>query len=148
MYSSHFSFYYSDRKSSNIRKTHLCHLDEIVFNALSNPKMAVIISNVSIKNQVAISIAHIHTHDSPIVKTIHHTINITFTKAELFAIRCGLNQAIWLTNIEHIIIITDIIHATKRIFNSSIYLYQIQSVAIPKEIREFFKRNDRNSIYF
>jgi len=59
-----------------------------------------------------------------------------------------LNQAIWLTNIEHIIIITDMIHTAKRIFDSSIHLYQIQSVAISKEIREFSKRNNCNSIDF
>jgi len=67
---------------------------------------------------------------------------------ELFAIMCGLNQAIWLTNIEYIIIITDAIHTAKRIFNSFIYLYQIQPVAIPKKIRGFSKRNDHNSIDF
>ena len=124
LYSSH-SFYHSDRKGSNTRKTHLCYLDEIVFNVSSNPKMAVVISDASIKNQVTTSITHMYTHDSPIVKTINHTINATFTEAELFAIRCRLNQAIWLTNIKHIIVITDAIYAAKRIFDSSIHLYQI-----------------------
>ena len=50
LYSSCFSFHYLNRKSSNIRKTHLCHLDEIVFNILSDSKTAIVISDTSIKN--------------------------------------------------------------------------------------------------
>ena len=148
LYSSHFSFYHLNRKNSNMRKTHLHYLDEIVFNASSNPKMAVDISDTSIKNWVTTSIAHVHTYDSSVVKIIYHTVNITSTEVELFAIRYGLNQALQLTNIEHIIVITDAIHTTKRIFDLSIHLYQIQLVVIFKEIREFFKRNDYNSIDF
>jgi len=125
IYSSCFSFHYSDRKSSNTKKTHLHFLDKTVFNASSDPKMAVVISDTSIKNQVAISIAHIYTYDSLVIKTIHYAINITSTEIELFAIRYRVNQAIWLTNIEHIIIITDTIYTTKRIFDLSSYPYQI-----------------------
>jgi len=91
MYSSYFSFHHSDRKNSNTRKTYLHHLDKIVFNVLSDPKIAVVISNASIKNQVTISIAYIHTYDSSIVKTIYYTVNITFTEVKLFTIRYGLN---------------------------------------------------------
>ena len=72
--------------------------------------MAIVISNLSIKNQVTTSITHIYTYNFSVIKTIHYAVNITSTKVELFAIRCGLNQAIWLTNIEYIIIITDLIH--------------------------------------
>ena len=148
IYPSHFTFHHSDRKNSNTRKTHLYHLNEIVFSTSIDPKMAFVISDASLKNQVVTSIAHVHIHDSSVVKTIHHTVNITSTEAELFVIRCGLNQAIWLTNIEHIIVITDSMHTTKTIFNLSIHLYQIQLAAIFKEIREFFKRNCLNSIDF
>jgi len=99
-----------------------------------SPKTAIIISDTSIKNQVTTSIAHVHTHDFSVIKTIYHAVNIISTEVELFAIRCGLNQAIWLTNIKHIIVITDSIHTAKKIFDSSIHLYQIQSAAISKEI--------------
>ena len=91
MYSSYFSFHHSDRKNSNTRKTYLHHLDKIVFNVSSDPKIAVIISNTSIKNQVTTFIAHIHTYGSSIVKTIYYTVNITSTEVELFTIRYGLN---------------------------------------------------------
>ena len=107
----------------------------------TDPKTTIVVLDVTIKNQVAISIAHIHIHDSPIIKTIYHTVNITFTEAELFVIRCGLNQATQLTNIEQIVVITDSIYATKKIFDSSIYPYQVQTISISKEFKEFFRRN-------
>ena len=93
-------------------------------------------------------IAHIHIHNTPIVKKIHHIINVTSTKAKLFVIRCGLNQTTQLTNIEHIIFVTNSIHVAKKIFNSSIHLYQVQTLSIFKELREFFIRNHHNSIKF
>jgi len=148
MFLSCFLFYLSDRKSTETRKTYLHKLDEIISNALTDPKMAIIISDVSIKNQVATSIAHIHVYDSPIIKTIHHAVNVTFTEAELFAIRYGLNQAIQLSNIECIFVITDSIHMAKKIFDSLIHPYQVQTLVISKEIREFFKRSHHNSIDF
>jgi len=70
------------------------------------------------------------------------------TEAELFAIRCGINQAIHLPNIKKIFIVIDSIHAAKRIFDSSSHPYQSQSAAILGELREFFKRNINNSIKF
>ena len=92
---------------------------------MTDSNTTIIISDMSIKNQVTISIAHVHIHDSLIVKTIYYIVNIISTEAELFAIRCGLNQAIWLTNIKNIVIITDSIHIAKNIFNLSVYLYQV-----------------------
>ena len=83
--------------------------------------VTIIASDASIKNNVAMSIAHIHTHDKPLVKTIHHTVNVTSTEVELFAFRCDINQAMHINNISKIIIITDSIHVVKRIFNLSIH---------------------------
>jgi len=50
-------------------------------------------------------------------------INITITEAELFAIRCGINQAVEMASINHIIVITDFLHATHKIFDLLVYLY-------------------------
>jgi len=110
--------------------------------------MAVVVLDASIKNQVATLIAYIHIHNNPIVKTFHHAINVTFTEAEFFAIRCGINQAIQLSNISHIIVVTDSMHAAKKIFDSSIYPYQIQLSTISKELVEFFKKDQHNTIEF
>ena len=59
--------------------------------ALLDCSHVLIISDVGIKNNVAISIAHIYVQNRPIIKTIHHTTNITSTKAKLFAIRYKLS---------------------------------------------------------
>jgi len=148
MFPSCFSFYPPDRKSAETRKIYLCKLDKIVFNASTGPETAIIVSDMDIKNQVDTSIAYVHIHDPPIIKTIYHAVNIISTEAELFAIRYGFNQAIWLSNIECIVITTDSIYMAKKIFDSFIYPYQVQILAISKKIREFFKRNHYNSIDF
>ena len=96
---------------------------------------------MSIKNQVATSIAHIHVYDNQVIKTLYHTVNIIFTEAELFAIRCGINQATQLANINHIVIIIDSLHAAKQIFDLLIYPHQIHSAITFRELREFFIRN-------
>ena len=137
-----------NRKSAETRKTYLYKLNKIVFNASDNFKAAFIVLDTSIKNNIVISITHIHIYNSPIIKTIYYVINIISIKAELFTIRCSLNQASCLANIKCIVIITNFIHILKKMFNLSIYPYQIQTLAISKEIREFFKRNHYNSLEF
>jgi len=82
-----------DRKCEKGKRVHIYKLDETTLQALADSKTAVIISDVNIKNQVAISIVHIHIYDNLIIKTLYHIVNITCTKAKLFAIRCGINQA-------------------------------------------------------
>ena len=148
VFSSYFSFHSMNRRNEESIKPYICELDEITFQASSDPKTAVVVSDISIKNQVTTSITYIYIHDSPVIKTIHHIINITFTEAKLFAIRYSINQATWLSNINQIIIIMDLIHATKRIFGSSIHSYQIQSLFISRELREFFNKDYLNSIKF
>ena len=115
--------------SSNV-KNHIKNLDDITFRALSNPSSSIVVSNASIKNHVAILISHIHLYDKPIIKTIHKAVNITTTETELFAIWCGINQAVGITNINYIIVITDLLHTAKKIINSSLHSYQIHSAAI------------------
>jgi len=68
------------------------------------------------------------------MKTIHHVINITFTKAELFAIRCGINQTTQLQGLNKIIIVTNSIHSAKKIFDYSLYSHQVHSAAISHEL--------------
>ena len=94
-----FSFHLSNKKYTIGKKVHPHKLDKIILLVSVDPKTTIVMSNASIKNQVAMSIAHIHIHDTPIIKTIHHAINVTSTKAELLVIRCGLNQTTQLTNI-------------------------------------------------
>jgi len=73
-----------------------------------------------------------------IVKNIHHTMNVTLSEAEHFAIRCGNNHAFQLQNILCIVIITDIIFAARKIFDLNIHPQQLYSVAILQDLKVFF----------
>jgi len=97
---------------------------------------------------VATSIAYIHICDRPIVKTLHYTVNITSMEAELFAIRCSINQAANSQGISKIIVITDLIHLAKRIFNSLSHPFQVHAVSILSKLRNFCTLNLNNEIKF
>ena len=110
--------------------------------------MAIVISNTSIKNDIATSVSHIHIWDKPLIKTVYHVAYITSTEAELFVIRCGINQACSKEDISRIIIVTDSIHAAKKIFDTKSHPYQIHATAILKELRQFFSKCQGNHIEF
>jgi len=117
-------------------------------DSLINQNMVLIISDTSIKNNVATSISHFYRGQEIITKSVHHTMNIISTEAELFAIRCGINCAIHLQNVECIIVITDATPAAKQIFDISMHLYQLHSITIFKDLRGFFNKNPNNLIDF
>ena len=119
-----------------------------MLRASSNPILTIVVSDTSIKNYIATLISHIYSFNKPVVKTIHRAINVITTEAELFTIQCGINQAVTNFNTNHIVIITDSLHAAKRIFNFSVHPYQIHSVAISQELREFFSKDTHNHIEF
>ena len=91
LFSNCFSFFWSDRRSVDFRKSHLKNLNEVVLNALIDPHSAIIALDMSIKNNIVTLIAHIHSYNSLVIKTIHHATNVISTEVELFAIRCGIN---------------------------------------------------------
>jgi len=72
LFSNRFSFFWSDRRSVDSRKSHLKNLNEVVLNALMDSHSAIIVSDTSIKNNIATLIAHVHSYNSPVIKTIHH----------------------------------------------------------------------------
>ena len=49
----------------------------------------------------------------------------------------ALNQAIQMQDVSHIIVITDAIHAVKKIFDPSMHLHQQQMIMTSKELRAF-----------
>ena len=142
---------FSDRFSSNREendKIRFQQLDEMTLQSSSSPHTAIVVTNASIKNNIATSISHVHICDHPLTKMVHHIVFITSTEAELFAIRCGINQACSKENVSRIIIITNSIHTVKKIFNSKSHPYQLYTMAILSELRQFFAINQENSIKF
>ena len=129
-------------------KVQIWKLNNIVIASLSDPSLYIVVLDASIKNQVATSISHIHLFDWLVVKTLYQAVNISIIEVELFAIRCGINQAIGIPDIKKIIVITNSLHAARRIFDLSSHPYQLQSTAISCKLREFFQKNIINSIKF
>jgi len=123
-----FSFNLSNKKEKNDT---ICfqQLDNLVLELSSSLSTAIVVTDASIKNDIATSISYVHLANHPMTKTVHHVTFITSTEAELFTIRCGINQACNKENISKIIIITDSIHAAKKIFDATSHP-QIHTAAI------------------
>jgi len=94
------------------------------------------------------SILHVYLYSNDIKKIIYHAVNVISTEAELFSIRCGINQAIQIPDTTYIIVITNTIHSVQHIFDFMVYLYQLQLIAIAKNFKTFFNKNLMNSIKF
>ena len=147
-FSNHFSFNLVNKNEKGKNKICAQELDDIVLHNSPLPHTALVIMDASIKNNIAMSISHIHSANRPLIKTVHHASFVTSTKAELFAIRCGINQACSMDNISKIIIVTDSIHAAKKIFDSESHSFQIHTTTILHELWKFFSSNQANSIEF
>jgi len=145
-FSDHISFNICDKEKDNKHCAH--QLDELALEFSLFPSTTIIVLDTSIKNNVVTSILHMHTYNRPIIKMIYHAVYITSTKAELFAIRCGINQVLNLDNMSKVIVITDSIHMARKIFKLSVYPYQVQSVAILFDLHKFFMYHENNSIEF
>ena len=147
-FSDHFSFKLVNKNEKEKDKICTQELDNMVLCSSSSPHTALMIIDTSIKNDIATSILHIHLVNHPLTKTVHHASFMTSTEVELFAIRCGINQAYSYNFVSKIIVITNSIHAVRKIFDSSSHPFQLHSVAILCELQRFFNSNHNNSIEF
>ena len=114
----------------------------------SSPHMAIIVTDASVKKDITTSISHVHIRNHPLTKTVHHVAYIMSTEAELFAIKCSINQACSKKDISKMIVITDSIHAAKKIFDSKSHPYQLHTIAILQELHWFFAKDQNNSVKF
>ena len=145
-FSDRISFNVHDKEKDN--KSHAYQLDDMVLESSLFPSTTIIVSDVSIKNNVATSISYMHINNKPLIKMIHHVVHITSTEAELFAIRCNINQAMNFNNVFKIIVVTNSIYVAKIFFELSVHPYQVQSAAILSDLCNFFKCHENNSIEF
>ena len=106
------------------------------------------VTNASVKNNVAFSIAHVHVHNKPIIKMLHHAVNVTSMEAEFFTIRCSINQAVHLQDISKIIVVTNSIYVARKIFNPLSHPLQKQLAFILNDLRVFFNYYHENMIEF
>ena len=87
--------------------------------------MVIVVSDASIRNNIAIFIVHVHFFNNFLKKTYYHVINITLIEAELFAIRYRINQMVQVPDSSCIIVIIDILNVAHKIFDSSIHPCQL-----------------------
>ena len=90
-FSSCFFFYPFSKQSKDSLISHSHQLDNLVIVFSENPLYALVVTDTSIRNNVATSITHIHIYNKPVVKTLHYAVNITSTEAKLFTIRFSIN---------------------------------------------------------
>jgi len=147
-FSNQFSFHSFSSSNNPSFKSCIQQLDALAVDSSTFSCNALVITDISVKNNVALSIAHIHVFNKPVVKTLHHAVNITAQEAEFFTIRCGINHAVLSHDTSRIIVITDSIHVAKKIFDPSLYMLQKQSNFILSELREFFNWRSMNTIKF
>ena len=106
LFSDCFSFNLTNKKEKDKDKICAQELDDMALQISSSPNTALIITDAIIKNDIATSISHIHQANLPLIKTVHHAAFITSLEAELFAIRCSINQACNKEDVSKIFIIT------------------------------------------
>ena len=149
-FSDRFSFNLVNKKEKEKEKDKIRvqELDDMVLRNSSSSHSALVITDASIKNDIATSISHVHIGNHPLTKTVHHAVFVTSMEAELFAIRCGINQACFKENVTKIIVIMDSIHTAKKTFDSKSHPFESHTAAILSELRDFFNSNHDNSIEF
>jgi len=147
-FSNHFSFHMFSKCNKDSLKSQVQQLDKIAIKSSNSSSSALVITDASIKNNIATSISCVHIHNRPITKTLHYTVNITSIEAELFAIRYNINQATNSIGISKTIVVTDAIHATRKDFDSSSHPFQRYSASILKKLQNFFSSNQKNLIEF
>jgi len=81
-------------------KVQIHKLNDVVITSSSDSSSCIILLDASIKNYVTTSISYIYLFNQLIVKACHQAINVSTTKAELFTIRYGINQAVGIPNIK------------------------------------------------
>jgi len=97
---------------------------------------------------MATSIAYVYIYNKPVIKTLYHAVNVNNTEAKLFATRCNINQATTSSGISKIVVITDSIHAAKKIFNPVSHPFQIHTSSILHKLQNFFVSYQENLIEF
>ena len=111
-----------------------------------SPSKLCIIADGGVKKDATTAITHIWQSNSITKHISLHATKVTSTEAEIMAIRLGLNHAIYHEHIENITVITDSIHAARKIFDSSNHPYWSITAPIAKEIHTFLAKSPSRSI--
>jgi len=70
IFSSHISFHNANHSFNKWKKAYCMKLDEIALKLLSDPKSVIIITDTSVKNNIAFSISYVHSFNNLLKKTL------------------------------------------------------------------------------
>lgn len=141
-------FYVANRKNFLCLYNHLKSLDNLLNKHTFDTYTAVVIVDVSVKNNTVTAVSHILSKYRDIIRIVHHVFNVMTTEAKLFIIKSGINQACQILDVKKVHVITNSVHTAKHIFDPFAHLYQTQSIAAAQDLRIFFNRSSNNSVKF
>ena len=73
-FSDHFSFHSFSKYNNYLFKDHIQKLNNLAIELSDTPSNALVVTNASVKNNIATSIVHIHVYNKLIVKMLHYKI--------------------------------------------------------------------------
>jgi len=76
-FSNRFSFHLFAKSSNHSFKLCLQQLDALAIESSTFATNVLVITDTSVRNNITSSITHIRVHNKPVVKTLHHTVNVT-----------------------------------------------------------------------
>ena len=87
IFPSQFSFHSSNRCSKNNYIACLCQLDELTIVSSLDPSYALVVTDTSIKNNVATSIIYIHVCDELVIKTVQWPQKLNSSPLDMASIK-------------------------------------------------------------
>jgi len=80
-FTNHFSFHSFKKSSGEFLKSYLLLLNDLMISSLLNFFYALIVTDTSIKNNIATSITYIYICNKDVIKTIYYVVNVLFIEA-------------------------------------------------------------------
>jgi len=137
---SQFPFFFASDKSDESKTRHLNALKNTFSLSLSSPLHTCIIADGGVKNGSVTAISHIWHANTRIKRLQMHAMNASSTEAKIMAMCIGLEFILSMEDIKHITLITDSIHAAKKIFDTTMHPYQLLVTPLATKIYEFFAK--------
>lgn len=87
----YFFFYIVNHRSVEVKIAYKNKLKNIYIDSFNSHDTMLIITDASVKNNIATTVSYIWREHRIIMKTVHHVINIIFIEAKIFATRYGIS---------------------------------------------------------
>jgi len=137
--------YYSNSESV---ANHIKALENAFAELLANLASVAIIADGNVKDQLTTAAIYCYKDHSDPHKVKFYATSITSSEAELMAINIGLLHTLVLPDTQNIVVITNSIHTTEKLFASHIHPFQSLTILLANNLTSFFDRDPSNQIHF